>query len=80
MEIVYPPRRERECPDQSQHPGDDYMDDIRPLLEEDVRHGAEEPRAEKADDVLALLEENARLRGIVVRLSNIIIKSIADQK
>lgn len=56
------------------------MDDILPLLEENGRHGADRPRAEKADGVLALLEENARLRGLVVNLSTIIIKSIAEQR
>lgn len=80
MEIVHPPRRQRACPDQDPHSGDDYMDDILPLLEENGRHGADRPRAEKADGVLALLEENARLRGLVVNLSTIIIKSIAEQR
>jgi hypothetical protein len=80
MEIVYPSHRERDCTDKNPHLGDDYMDDSRPLLEENVRHGADKPRAGKANDVLALLEENARLRGLVVRLSSIIIKSIADRK
>jgi hypothetical protein len=28
---------------------------------------------------LALLEENARLRGLVVRLSSIILKSVAER-
>ena len=80
MEVVYPSRRERDCPDKNPHLDDDYMDDIRPLLEEDLRRGADKPRPEKANEILALLEENARLRGLVVKLSNIIIKSIADQK
>jgi hypothetical protein len=29
---------------------------------------------------LSLLEENAKLRGLVVTLSSIILKSVADQK
>ena len=80
MEIVRPFRRQRDCSDQNPHPGDEYMDELRPLLEENVSHGTAMPRADKAVDVLSLLEENARLRGLVVKLSNIIIKSIADQK
>lgn len=80
MEIVHPSHRERDRPDKNPHLDDDYMADLRPLLEENVRHRADEPRAGKANDVLALLEENARLRGLVVKLSSIIIKSIADQK
>lgn len=35
---------------------------------------------EQADDVLSLLEENARLRGLVVKLSNIILRNVADQR
>jgi hypothetical protein len=77
MEIVHPSRRQRA--DNNPRPDDD-MDDFVPLLEEDFRHGADQARARNADDVIALLEENARLRGLVVRLSDIIIKSIADSK
>ena len=80
MEIVHPPRRERDRLDQDPHQGDDYMADLRPLLEEDTPHGADRPRAQKPGDLFALREENARLRGLVVKLSNIIIKSIAEQK
>jgi hypothetical protein len=57
MEIVYLPRNERGRLDQTPHRGDNYMDDILPLL-----------------------EENAQLRGLVVTLSNIIRKNIANQK
>jgi len=35
---------------------------------------------EKATTFFALLEENARFEALVVRLSSIIIKSIADRK
>jgi hypothetical protein len=34
---------------------------------------------EHSDDIVSLLEENARLRGIVVRLTDIILKNVADQ-
>jgi len=34
---------------------------------------------EHSDDNVSLLEENARLRGIVVRLTGIILRSIADR-
>ncbi len=80
MEIVHPPRSERDCSDKNPHRGDEYMDHIRPLLEESDRHGTDQSRVQETVDVIALLEENARLRGLVVRLSSIIIKSIADQK
>jgi hypothetical protein len=34
---------------------------------------------EHSDDIVSLLEENARLRGIVVKLTDIILKSVADR-
>jgi hypothetical protein len=32
------------------------------------------------DDVLSLLEENARLRGLVVKLSSLVLRNVVDQK
>jgi hypothetical protein len=78
MEILHSPHRQRDGAGNNSHHEDD-IDDFQSLLEEDM-HGAEQARARNADDVLSLLEENARLRGLVVKLSDIIIKSIADQK
>jgi hypothetical protein len=34
---------------------------------------------EHAGDVLSLIEENVRLRGLVVNLSNLILRSVAEQ-
>jgi hypothetical protein len=56
------------------------MDYILPLLEENARLGADKSEAENMNDILSLLEENAQLRRLVVALSNIILKSVADQK
>jgi hypothetical protein len=78
MEILHSPHRHRNGTGNNSHHDDD-MDDFQHLLDEDM-HGAEQARLKNADDVLSLLEENARLRGLVVKLSDIIIKSIADQK
>jgi hypothetical protein len=78
MQILHPPRRQPAGIGKSHH--DDEFDDFQSLLEEDADHGAEQARARNADDVISLLEENARLRGLVVKLSDIIIKNIADQK
>jgi hypothetical protein len=80
MEIVYPPRNERDILDGTPHRGDDYMDDILPLLEENERLGADKSDAENTNDILSLLEENAQLRGLVVTLSNIMLKRVSDQK
>ena len=32
------------------------------------------------NDLVALLEENARLRALVVRLSDLVLKNVIDQK
>lgn len=32
------------------------------------------------DDIVSLLEENARLRKLVVRLSEIVLRNVADEK
>jgi hypothetical protein len=41
--------------------------------------GDEHSFDENEQDTLSLLEENARLRRLVVRLSSIILKSVAEQ-
>jgi len=56
------------------------MDDILPLLEENERPGADKSGAENTNDISSLLQENARLRGLVVTLSNIMRKRGADQE
>jgi hypothetical protein len=33
-----------------------------------------------SNDLVALLEENARLRALVVRLSDLVLKNVIDQK
>lgn len=33
-----------------------------------------------SDSALSLLEENARLRGLVVKLTDLILKNVAEQK
>ena len=54
----------------------------------DTQEGLDEPplRGEEYEDdddcsdgVLSLLEENARLRGLVVKLTEIILKNVADR-
>jgi hypothetical protein len=35
---------------------------------------------EHSDNVLSLLEENARLRGLVVKLTDLILKNVADRR
>jgi hypothetical protein len=51
-------------------------------LEEDGLRGDEDAlwAEEHSDGVLSLLEENARLRGILVQLSSIILRNAADPR
>jgi hypothetical protein len=35
---------------------------------------------ERADDVVSLLEENSRLRRLVVRMSEILLRNVVDKK
>ena len=41
-----------------------------PLFEDD----------ERSDDISSLLEENARLRGLLVKLSDLVLKNVVDAK
>jgi hypothetical protein len=61
---------------------DENTDGAVSLLEEKVLRG-DEPSLwgdEHTDDVLSLLEENARLRGLVVKLSSLILRNVADRR
>ena len=48
-------------------------------LDEPPLRGEEYEDGECSDGVLSLLEENARLRGLVVKLTEIILRSVADR-
>jgi hypothetical protein len=52
------------------------------ILEENALRGDEPPPwgDEHSDDVLSLLEENARLRKLVVQLSDLIRRNVAHAK
>jgi hypothetical protein len=75
MGTAYPTDDEHDCREESRLRGDEYT-------EENRLRGDEPPLREDeyADDVLSLLEENARLRGLVVKLSNLILRNVADQR
>jgi hypothetical protein len=49
-------------------------------LDESSLRGEEDTDDEHSDSVLSLLEENARLRGLVVKLTDLILKSVADRR
>jgi hypothetical protein len=67
MGRVYPPDSKQEFLDR------------REGLDEPPRRAEEYEDDECSDGVLSLLEENARLRGLVVKLTQIILKNVADQ-
>jgi hypothetical protein len=48
-------------------------------LDEPPLRGEEYEDDECSDGALSLLEENARLRGLVVKLTEIILRSVADR-
>ena len=43
------------------------------------RHFVVKKDDERSEDVLSLLEENARLRGLVVKLTEIILRNVAER-
>ena len=67
MGRVYPPDSKQE-----------FLDNQGRLDEPPLR-GEEYEDDDCSDGVLSLLEENARLRGLVVKLTEIILKSVAER-
>ena len=58
----------------SRRRGDEYIEE-NPVRGDGLSVGHDD----HADDMLSLLEENARLRGLVVKLSNLILRNVAEQ-
>jgi hypothetical protein len=54
--------------------------DEQECLDESAFHGEEHTDDEHSDSVLSLLEENARLRGLVVKLTDLILKNVTDRR
>jgi hypothetical protein len=67
MRPVYPPEGKQELLDKQEG------------LDESPLRGEEYEDDECSDGVLSLLEENARLRGLVVKLTELILRSVADR-
>jgi hypothetical protein len=68
MGTAYPPDRKQDFLDQQE------------CFDESLPRDDEETDDERSDHVLSLLEENARLRGLVVKLTDLILKNVVDQK
>jgi len=56
------------------HDTEAHLDRLPPECDEDVFDEYND------DDVISLLEENARLRKLVVRLSELVLRNVADAK
>jgi hypothetical protein len=67
----------------TEYPSDDKQESFEECLQEclDESPLRDEDSAddEHADDIVSLLEENARLRGLVVKLTDMILKNVADR-
>jgi hypothetical protein len=68
MGPAYPPDRNQE-----------FLD-LQECLDELPLRGEEYTEDEYSDGVTSLLEENARLRGIVIKLTDIILKNVSERK
>ena len=80
MAAAFPPQDHL---DESPARGDQPADLALSLLEETAELGEDESSLwddEHTDHALSLLEENARLRGLVVKLSNLLLRNVADQR
>jgi hypothetical protein len=67
MGPAYPPDSKQQFLDEQE-----YFDES-PLRDEDYKDD------EHSDGVTSLLEENARLRALVVRLTDLVLRSVADR-
>ena len=82
MGIGYPPHNRQDHLDASRVGDDEFSEDVlSSALQEDA--GFDGDGSSSRDDdisVLSLLEENARLRGLVIKLSNLVLKNVAEQR
>jgi hypothetical protein len=72
MASEYPSDSEQEC----------FEECLRECLVEPPLRGEDDTADEPvdADNMISLLEENARLRGLVLRLTNLILKNAAGRE
>ena len=82
MGLDHPPRNKQGRLGEPSLGADEPTDDALSLLVENALRG-DEPALwgdEHTDDVHSLLEENARLRGLLVQLSNLIRKDVVHAR
>jgi hypothetical protein len=76
-----PARNKQGRPGEPSHWADEPADEALPQLEDALR--GDEPSLwadEHTDEVRSLLEENARLRGLLVQLSDLIRRNVVHAK
>jgi hypothetical protein len=82
MGTAYPPRDEQGRSEEPSLWADEPTNDAFSLLVENALRG-DEPALlgdEHADDIHSLLEENARLRELLVQLSELIRRNVGDAR
>jgi hypothetical protein len=77
MRIEHPPRNKQRRPAEPSLWDDGDTDGTVSLLE---KHDEPLFEDERSDDITSLLEENARLRGLLVKLSDLVLKNVVDAK
>ena len=61
------------------YPPDSKHEILEQCLDESPSRGEEYTDNEHSDGIVSLLEENARLRGLVVKLTDLILKNVAER-
>jgi hypothetical protein len=82
MGIGYPPPNKQHHLDRSPLGDDDFSEDVlTSALKEDAGFPADQSSPAGDDvSVLSLLEENARLRGLLVKLSDLVLRNVVDRR
>ena len=85
MGMNHPPRNKQGRPGEPSLWADEPTDDALSLLEENALRGDEpalwsDEHDEHTGDVHSLVEENARLRGLLVQLSDLIRRNVVHAK
>jgi hypothetical protein len=78
MRIEHLPRNKQRRPAEPSLRVDENTDGVVSLLEKNDEPLFEDD--ERSDDIHSLLEENARLRGLLVKLSDLVLKNVVDAK
>ena len=78
MRIEHPPRNKQRRPTEPSLWDDEDTDGTLSLLKKNDETLFEDD--ERSDDITSLLEENARLRGLLVKLSDLVLKNVVGAK